>query len=308
MAYSYDQAYQYAKQQGSKIAYAPNDPAEVQHLTDWYAKEQAKLQRPQTFMGDDWTPPSITGNFFTDPNVLGSTWEGNQQRIHYRDGTTKLNPPYEESYGVGGFLGDVTKYAALAGVTAGAGYVGGGMAGLWGAPAAGAGTSGLTAAEAGALGTEGFTGLGGAGGSGLMGGVPGYTGAGLTAAQIAAIRGVGSAAGAQATAGITGGTLTAGGLTALQKMMLAQQGINAIGGIAGNLAGGGGAVPTGGYGADNYGAGTGGGLLSYNATPSYIQQQQPKIDLAGLKKQKTWQDYAEEAKQNQKDYYGGYLA
>ena len=132
MTYSYDQAYQYAKQNGSKIAYAPNDPAEVQYLTDWYAKEQAKLQRPDVFMGDEWTPPSITGNFFTDPNVLGSTWEGNQQRIHYRDGTTKLNPPYEESYGVGGFLGDVTKLGAQIGLgvmTAGQGAIPGAIGG-----------------------------------------------------------------------------------------------------------------------------------------------------------------------------------
>ena len=357
MAYSYDQAYQYAKQQGSKIAYAPNDPAEVQHLTDWYAKEQAKLQRPQTFMGDDWTPPSITGNFFTDPNVLGSTWEGNQQRIYYRDGTSKLNAPYEESYGFGGLLGDITKYGSMATLAALGGY-----AAL--APAAGAGTAAGTATGTGLMGTGAPFTLGGTYGSmgaaGLadvagvgagtvaggtaatgagLGGAYGSMGAGLIGGFTPAVVNSGLAAGAigagmpyaEAMAGtaaanyapsaiaqaagytapftpnmaLAPGAATAAttGLSALQKMLLAQQGINAVKGIAG-----GGAVPTGGYGAGNYGAGTGGGLLSGSQMPipGYAQQQ-ASFNLL-QKPGKTWQDYAEEAKQNQKDYYGGYLA
>ncbi len=261
--------------------------------------------------------------YAVNPYVLGSTWDGNVQTINYIDGTSHVNAPYEEG---GGFMvnmgGDIIKGLTIGALAAGTGYVGGGLAGLWGAPAAGAGGA---AAGAGAGGAGMFTpaelALGTSGAS-FTGGVPGITTAAATAAGASSLMGGFTAeelalagSGASFTGGVgpmtgliggTGAAAATGGLTALQKYLLAQQGINAVKGIAG----GGGAVPTGGgYGAGNYGAGTGGELLKSYKYPTYVQNQQPTINLAGLQKPaKTWQAIAMEAKQNQKGYYGGYLA
>ena len=242
------------------------------------------------FGGGENKPPFDPDNplspYAVNPYVKGSTWKDNVQTIQYIDDTSHTNAPYKESYGVGGFLGDLTKYAAIGGVAAGAGYVGGGALGLWGAPAtAAAGTSGLTAAEAGMLGTEGF--------------VPGA--ATFSPAELAlGTSGASFTGGVGPMPGLIGGTgATAGaasGLSPITKLMLAQQGINAVKGIAG-----GGGTPTGGYGtgAEYGGAQTSGGLLniSQSPVPQYAMNK-PTFNLAKQNKPKTWQEIAEETKQN----------
>ena len=124
-----------------------------------------------------------------DPNIIGHSYEGNQVRTYYKDGTSSLGPITGEKSGnwfetdLGNILGQATPYLA------GGAMLAGGLTAAGIGPLAGAGATGAAGAGAGAVGA-----------------------AGLTAAEIAAIQGVGSAAGAQATAGITGGTLAGAGI------------------------------------------------------------------------------------------------
>jgi len=201
----------------------------------------------------------------------------------------------------------------------GAAAMGGAGYAAYGAPAAGAGAGGagmFTPAEL-ALGTSGAS---------FTGGVPGITTAAATNAGAASLMGGFTAeelalagSGASFTGGVgpmtgliggAGAAAAASGLSPFAKMMLAQQGIKFASGLAGGDAvggGGGTGMMAGGGGVD--GAGTGSLAQGFGTpTPEYAKKQLPKIDLAGLKKQKTWREIAEEAKQNQKGYYGGYLA
>lgn len=262
-----------------------------------------------------------------NPYVKDSWWEGNVHVTVYRDGTITRNE-YEGDSGFGNTLGNIVQFAAPAMIAAITGY--GLMAPVAGAGAAGAGTGlagdigawggtisaadATAAAELGAASTYGT-----AAGAGMMGAGAGVgldVGAGISASEAAAA----NAAASSAMGAEMGGSMTAaelasaaaaggasaygaaatGGLTALQKYLLAKR--------AAGLLGGGGSIPAGISGAEgNYGAGTVETQLKPYKYPTYVQNQQPTFQLP-QKPAKTWQEISEEAKQNQKGYYGGFLA